>query len=113
MVYTIGYLKSMKINHLIIEGYCEEVIDKSLPCSGDLILSIECFKCPKFSYTIAPNEIAYSNENSIAEKWIGFGGEMEPVDETKMEGHLNLWERICKEKIKEALNDYDNKKEYL
>ena len=43
----------------------------------------------KFSYTFWSNEIAESDSEGIVEEWIGFGDEMEPNEQKKMNTLLN------------------------
>lgn len=103
----------MKLEHIIIEGFCEEIKNESFPCKGSLKFSAFCLECPKFSFTVAPKEIAYSDENSVVKEWISFGGDMNPDDETKAEACSLLWEKICKRKINEAYEEYMKEKKFL
>ena len=75
------------------------------PCGGALKFGVHCFECSKFSYTFCPNEIAVSDSEGIVEEWIGFGGEMEPNEQEKKDEYVTEWNKICKQKINEA---YDN-----
>jgi hypothetical protein len=118
----------MSFVHLLLEVYCsfENRNDKSsnLPSfcgKGANNCGYHCFEnaCPFVSYTNCSNEIAYVGEEGEVkdnDSWVGFGGEMEPIDydEKKRLELLNVWERICKKKIDEAYEDfmiYKNKKE--
>lgn len=95
------------MKHLIIEGYCDG--DKSqevLPCNDSLKLGIHCFECPKFSYTYCPNEFAISDAEGVVEDWIGFGGDMEAAETEKREEYIVLWNKICKEKLDEAYDEF-------
>lgn len=110
----------MSFVHLLLEVYCgydqRNEKDKSLPqfCKKGLNKpGYHCFdnECPFVSYTYCPYEIAYAGkygEIEDDESQIGFGGEMEPDDndESKRQILLNLWERICKKKIKEAYEEF-------
>ena len=100
----------MRMKHFIVEGYCEESSDKSL-CNGTFQFSMQCFSCPQFRYTDAPNEIALSSNNGIVEQledFIGFGGEMEPENIEEREKYVALWRKICREKIEEAYSVYQD-----
>lgn len=100
----------MQMKHLLIEGYCDGETGKDVfPCENTLRMGAYCFTCPKFSYTICPNEIAVSDNNGLidcADCSIGFGGDMEPDDSQKRETYISMWRTICKEKITEAYNEY-------
>lgn len=104
----------MKMKHLIIEGFCDE--DENLntyPCKGTLKMGVCCFECSKFSYTFCPNEIAISDEGGTVEDCIGFGGDMEPIETEKREKYVNIWKKICKEKINEAYDEFMEKIKYI
>ena len=97
----------MKMQHLIIEGFCDGNEKLNIyPCNGELRFGIHCFKCPKFSYTYCPNEIALSNSEGVVEEYIGFGGIMEPLEVERRDEYIEVWNKICKEKIDEAYNEY-------
>lgn len=97
----------MKIKHLIIEGFCDgNEHQNTYPCNGTLKFGIHCWKCPKFSYTYCPNEIAISDAKGIVKKCIGFGGDMEPDYIEKREEYISKWNKICKEKINEAYDEF-------
>ena len=104
----------MKMKHLIIEGFCDE--DENLntyPCSGTLKLGVRCFECSKFSYTFCPNEIAISDEDGTVKDCIGFGGDMEPIETEKREKYVNIWKKICKEKMNEAYDKFMEEIKYI
>ena len=95
------------MKHLIIEGFCEgNRQQNTYNCKGTLEVGIECFDCPKFSYTYCPNEIAISNGEGVVEECIGFGGEMEPSEMEKINKYINMWNGICKKKMNEAYEEY-------
>ena len=97
----------MKLKHLIIEGFCDGSEEQNIyPCSGELKFGVHCFKCHKFSYTYCPNEIAISDSNGVVEEFIGFGGDMEPVEIKKRNEYTALWNKICKEKMNEAYDEF-------
>ena len=97
----------MIMKHLIIEGFCEgsENGDKC-SCNGTLKWGIHYFECPMFSYTYCPNEIALSNADGIVEDCIGFGGDMEPSESENREQYIAMWNKLCKEKITEAYDEF-------
>ena len=97
----------MKMKHLIIEGFCDEDENKNAcPCNGALKFGVHCFECSKFSYTFCPSEIAISDGEGIVEEWIGFGGDMEPTEQEKKDEYVTVWNKICKEKINEAYDEF-------
>ena len=97
----------MKMRHFLVEGFCDGGKSQGIfPCKESLKFGIHCFKCPKFSYTFCPNEIAISDKNGIVEDWIGFGGVMEPAEMEKRDEYIALWTKICKEKINEAYDEF-------
>ena len=97
----------MKLNHFIIEGFCPEHKGKSLPCKNSFQFSMECYRCPEFSYAPSPLELAFSDKDGIVrtlDDWCGFGGAMLPA---RNEAYWkNIWQDICREKIKEANDAY-------
>ena len=100
----------MKMQHLLIEGYCDGAIGEEIhPCKNTFKLGIYCFKCTQFSFCECPNEIAISGEKGLIEDdedCIGFGGNMEP-DTLRDRGKcISLWKSICRRKIKEAYDEY-------
>lgn len=99
----------MKMRHFVIEGYCEENGEGDIPCKGTYAMGSHCIECNLFSSTSVENEILYVNEHGITEKFIGFGGEMEPTELDKMANYMEIWRKICNEKINEAYNDYMKK----
>ena len=97
----------MKMKHLIIEGFCDgDENQNTYPCNGTLKFGVYCFECSKFSYTFCPNEIAISDEEGIVEDFIGFGGDMEPNETEKKEEYVAIWNKICKEKMNEAYDEF-------
>ena len=101
----------MRMEHLLIEGFCDgRKTNVECPCKGGLEWGVHCIKCSKFSYTFCPNEIALSDVNGVVEKWIGFGGDMEPCDWDKREKYIAVWNRICKKKITEAFDEFIKQK---
>lgn len=101
------------MKHMILECYCDCKEKKSgLLCEkDDFKIGSYCLKnsCKYFSYTIAPNEIAYSNDKGIVENeldFVGFGGEMNPEDNDKIEECIDKWHEICTRKIDEAYEEY-------
>lgn len=97
----------MKMKHLIIEGYCDgNKIQNVYPCNDELKFGTHCFKCSKFSYTYCPNEIAISDSDGLVQECIGFGGIMEPTDMEKRDEYIVLWNKICKEKMDEAYDEF-------
>lgn len=102
----------MKMQHLLIEGYCDGKEGEEYPCKNILKMGIHCLECSKFSFTTCPNEIAISNGSGLIETqkdYIGFGGDMEPEDLQKREYCLSIWKEICRQKINEAYDEYMRK----
>lgn len=100
----------MKMKHIIIEGFCDEKSNTTMcPCKETFELGIHCIGCPNFSYTHCPNEIAISNEKGIVEDFIGFGGEMEPMEKERTNEYIALWKTISKDKINEAYDKFMKK----
>ena len=103
----------MKMKHFIIEGFCDgEKKVNNLPCNNTFKMGTHCFKCLKFSYAEAPNEIAISNDDGIVESledFMGYGGDMEPSDELSRGICLKTWAEICRRKIQEAYCEYMKK----
>ena len=100
----------MKMQHLLIEGYCDGVAGEEIyPCENSFILGIYCFKCSRFSFCECPNEIALSGEKGLIEDdedCIGFGGDMEPDALKNRNKYISIWRNICRRKIKEAYDEY-------
>lgn len=97
----------MKMEHLIIEGFCDaEESESTSLCKGTLKIGVHCFGCSKFSYTFCPNEIAVSNEEGVVEECIGYGGDMEPLKIEQREEYVLMWNKLCKEKIDEAYDSF-------
>lgn len=100
----------MKMQHLLIEGYCDGKISEEIyPCKNSFEIAIYCLACPRFSFCACPNEIALSDEKGLiasAEDWIGFGGDMEPEILSDRAQCLSLWRSICQRKISEAYAEY-------
>lgn len=100
----------MKMRHLIIEGYCDgKSGEGDYPCENTFNLSRYCFRCPQFSYSDCPNEIALSNDSGLVEcqeDYIGFGGDMEPENKEKRDEFISIWKNICRKKIDEAYEEY-------
>lgn len=105
----------MKFKHLLLEVYCENSTAQPPSCCKDGMGNpgYHCLveNCPNVSYTYAPHELAYAGEFGVvpdSEAWIGFGGDMFPSDNDYIkEAFLKeLWERICKQKIQEAYEEY-------
>lgn len=97
----------MKMEHIIVEGYCDGSEKQTIyPCNGVLKMGTHCLTCSKFSYTYCPNEITISNADGLVEEYIGFGGNMEPNDTEKRNEYILLWNKICKEKIEEAFEEF-------
>ena len=88
---------------MILECYCDcEEKKPGLLCEkDDFKIGSYCLKnsCKYFSYTIAPNEIAYSNDK-------GIGGDMNPEDNDKIKECIDKWHEICTRKIDEAYEEY-------
>lgn len=100
----------MKMQHLLIEGYCDgKTKDGDYLCGNTLKLGIHCLRCPQFSYSECPNEIAISDNDGLVEcqeDYIGFGGDMEPEDLEKRDDYIAIWKNICRKKIDEAYEEY-------
>ncbi|MDO5392465.1 MAG: hypothetical protein Q4F24_15425 [Eubacteriales bacterium] len=100
----------MKMQHLLIEAYCDGKLGEGdYPCRDTLKLGIYCLRCPQFSYSECPNEIAISDNGGLVEcqkDYIGFGGDMEPEDLEKRDDYIAIWKNICREKIGEAYEEY-------
>lgn len=89
-----------------VPTYCQNGADKP---------GVHCLlnKCPNAGFTYAPHELAFSDadgEIDIADEanWVGFGGDMEPVNISEYAKNelVRLWERISKKKIREAYLEY-------
>ena len=106
----------MRMRHILIEGFCDK--DKheikkndSYPCKKfNKNMGTHCLECSIFSWTWADRELAYSNKYGVIEKWdncisVYFDDENETINEK----NRNLWEKICKIKIKEAYKEYVKK----
>ncbi len=101
----------MKMKHLLIEGFCEGNRNKiDYHCNGNMKLGIHCFECCKFSCTYCPNEMVVLDEEGIVQEGIGFGGEMEPDNIEDRDKYIALWNEICKKKIKEAYEEFIDRK---
>lgn len=100
----------MKMQHLLIEGYCDgKPGEGDYPCGNTFNLGIKCFRCTQFSYSDCPNEIAISNDKGLVEcqeDYIGFGGDMEPENKEKRNKFISTWKNICRKKINEAYEEY-------
>ena len=103
----VGAYVFMKMSHILIEGYCNEDYKDTANCRGKM--GVDCFECKCFSFTECPNEIAITNDESMAEEFIGFGGDMESTAEDRNE-NIKKWKSICKSKIHEAYSDYMKEK---
>lgn len=106
--------------HILLEVYCKynwiennkepfpEFCERGVENPGYHCLNENC----KFiAFTEAPFEIAYAGEKGEVpdgEAWMGFGGDMQPEDanENKINELRALWESVCREKIKEAYDEY-------
>lgn len=101
---------ALKLKHYIIEGFCDEKADKNLACGGTFQMRSYCFSCPQFSFVQSENEIAISDDDGVVaslEDWIGFGGDMEPMqNETAW---IAEWQKICRAKVAEAYQEYMQK----
>lgn len=110
----------MKMEHILIELFLEDDVDLNQDLEQgarlkDLINSSK-------GCTIVEHEIAYAGRNGFVhgvEDSIGFGGEMD-IDSTidhsdeKRDFLISLWEKVCKEKIDEAYEEFMIlKNEYL
>lgn len=109
----------MAYAHILLETYCGYNYnnDKAripIYCKNGVDNpGYHCFEhdCPFKSYTVCPHEISYTNqfgEVNDGNSYIGFGGEMESIndDELVKDKLLKIWENICKKKIDEAYNEY-------
>ncbi len=97
----------MRIKHYIIEGFCDEEPAPSLACHGTFRMRSYCFFCPEFSYAQSENELAVSDDEGVIAElsdWVGFGGDMCP--EKNEEKWVGVWQKICKQKIQEAYQEY-------
>ncbi len=112
----------MKIRHVLLELYCENNNSQSPLCCKKGIGNpgYHCLSenCPNVSYTYAPYEIAYAGEAGVVpdhKAWVGFGGDMFPddLDERKEAELKQLWERICRQKIEEAYEEYMRQRETI
>ncbi|UHA73723.1 hypothetical protein [Paenibacillus sp. 481] len=105
----------MKMRHVLLEVYCENnTTEPPLCCNEGLGKpGYHCLagNCPNVSYTQAPFELAYAGEYGVVpdpDARVGFGGDMFPIDkdEEKEVKFKELWERICRQKIQEAHDEY-------
>ncbi|SHH36929.1 hypothetical protein [Tepidibacter thalassicus] len=98
-VYCAYDYKKYKNNHM--PSFCKKGIGKP---------GYHCFEneCEFISYTNVSHQISYVGELSEVKTDIGFGGEMEPTnyDKEQRKKLLAIWENICKNKIKEAYDEY-------
>ncbi|MDE7267293.1 MAG: hypothetical protein K2N89_07505 [Lachnospiraceae bacterium] len=102
----------MRMKHLLIEGYCDErKTNTECPCKGTLEWGVHCIGCSDFCYTYCPHEIALSDENGVVERWIGFGGDMDPNNWDIREKYTAIWNKICKKKIREAHDEFMKRKQ--
>jgi hypothetical protein len=108
------------MKHVILELHCLYLSRQDAPLvpgyckNGPGNEGIHCMegdgnKCPYIGYCAAGNELAYSQGNGEIDKdaWIGFGGEME-VQGKDIEAQIDIWESICKEKIAQAYDEYND-----
>ncbi len=92
------------MNFVLLETYClknlAENESKETPdfCAGDCIPGYQCIlhNCPYLDFTSAENAFAYIGEDSSSKEEILLN---ENAD-------LQLWEKICRKKIKEAWEEY-------
>lgn len=83
---------------------------KSQPHPWPAMERSECGRiafCPEFSFAQSENELAVSDDEGVIAElsdWIGFGGDMCP--EKNEEKWVSIWQRICKQKIQEAYQEY-------
>ncbi|MGG5342854.1 hypothetical protein [Enterococcus sp. AZ192] len=110
----------MKMEHIMIELFLEDDVDlnQDLEQGAKFKNLIDSSK----GVTIVEHEVAYVGKNGFVhgvEDSIGFGGEMD-IDSAiensveKREYLTSLWEKVCREKIDEAYEEYMKlKHEYL
>ncbi len=110
----------MGYKHVLLEVYCSLDYSKnndfetpSFCKHGVNNPGYHCFdnECKYKSYTKCPNEFAYVDEfGEVVNEdcYIGFGGEMDSVDDNDITRSkmIELWENICKKKINEAYEEY-------
>ena len=100
----------MKMWHLLIEGYCDGTKGQGKDfCENNLNIGVHCLQCSHFSYSKCPNEIAVTNSEGVVEyqeDFIGFGGDMEPVNIKKRNDYISVWKDVCRKKINEAYEEY-------
>ena len=92
------------MNFVLLECHCvfnsaeDKYKKRPTMCNMDKGPGIHCLadKCPYFSYKSTDEGLVYIGENSVSEKEMLFGGEED----------LLLWSDICKNKMKEAYDDY-------
>lgn len=96
------------INYILSECHCtynsaeKKNRERPFVCDIENGPSFRCLaeNCPYLSFRSTDEGLVYVGENSVSEKEILFGGEED----------LQLWEKICKSKIKEAWEDYQKRK---
>ncbi|MFD2382167.1 hypothetical protein ACFSWD_13995 [Paenibacillus xanthanilyticus] len=86
-----------------VPAFCEYGIKRpGYHCLGN--------ECQFAGHVPAPNEIAYAHENGEVghDCWIGFGGDMEPepYNEQLVAKLKDTWQKVCKEKVEEAYEEY-------
>lgn len=109
----------MPYNHVLLEVYCSfgtnDEKNENVPefCPTVKEAGFHCLEnnCKYCGYTYADYEFAYADKQGLVPDsgyWIGFGGDMEAedYDEEKNENLKALWKDICKQKIKEAYEEY-------
>ncbi len=110
----------MGYKHVLLEVYCgfnySEDANAKVPLfckNGVNNPGYHCFEkdCTFKSFTKCPNEFAYIGEFGEVQdesSFVGFGGEMDSIDNNELERKkmIELWERICKRKINEAYDEY-------
>lgn len=110
----------MKMNHLLLEVYCDynkKNKDDKIACKiMNYKIGLHCLQsnCKYFSYTKCPNEIAYVNQEGVTENelcFIGFGGEMDTDNLSERVELLEKWKQTCIKKIDEAYESYMKEKE--
>ena len=110
----------MKMKHLIVEGFCNYdkgiIPEENNHCSeASGKMGIHCIGCKNFSYTYAPSELAYSNEEGIVasiEDWISprftKGIEENELTSEEKEFYSEKWHDMCKKAISEVYDNFVN-----